>query len=129
MAFTSRLETPIESELSCAVDGVYCIDITARAKNARARIVSLNEVEIDVDIDFTVYPESQKSVKIIGEIKDVGEKKKNDAGLSVYIPTEGEELWSLAKRLNVCPKSLVETNSDLQFPLTGKERIVVYRRK
>ena len=36
---------------------------------------------------------------------------------------------ALAKRLNVCPKSLVETNSDLQFPLTGKERIVVYRRK
>ena len=129
VAFTRRLETPFESELSCVVDGICCVDVTARAKNARARIVSLNEVEMDVDIDFTVYPESQKSVKIIGEIKDLGEKKKNDAGLSVYIPTEGEELWSLAKRLNVCPKSLVETNSDLQFPLTGKERIVVYRRK
>jgi hypothetical protein len=46
-----------------------------------------------------------------------------------FMPEEGEELWSLSKRLNVCPDQLVATNKELQFPLTGKERIVVYRRK
>lgn len=129
LVFARKLETPFLTQLECAFEGVYSLDACVKAKNARARIVSLSELEIDADLDFTVYPESQKSVKIIEEIKDLGEKKQNDAGISVYIPEDGEELWSLAKRLNVCPKSLVETNSDLQFPLTGKERIVVYRRK
>ena len=42
---------------------------------------------------------------------------------------ENEDLWGLAKRLGQYPEALLETNPDLQFPLTGKERIVVYRQK
>ena len=51
------------------------------------------------------------------------------AAISVYIPLEGEGLFSLAKRLNVSPESLVNTNRELNFPLSGKERIVIYRQK
>ena len=43
------------------------------------------------------------------------------------VPFENEDLWSLAKRLSVCPEQLVSTNPELQFPLTGEERIVIYR--
>ena len=58
-----------------------------------------------------------------------GDKKTEDSAISVYIPREGEELWSLAKRLNATPESIMSANKDLQFPLTGKERIAVYRQK
>ena len=84
---------------------------------------------MEADVYFTVYPEERNEVRIIGEVKPLGEKKKNDSALSVYIPVEGEDLWSLSKRLNVCPSALIATNTDLTFPLTGKERIVVYRQK
>ena len=86
-------------------------------------------MDVEADLRFTVYPQEKCAVSVVKDVKFLGEKKKNDAAISIYIPTEGEELWSLSKRLNVCPETLIETNKELQFPLTGKERIVVYRRK
>ncbi len=129
IVFCKRVETAFECELSCLILDGQKLDVVARVRNSRARIVSLMEVELEAELCFNLYSENKNQVKLISQIKACGEKKRNTCALSVYIPCEGEELWSLAKRLNVCPKSLVETNADLLFPLTGKERIVVYRQK
>ena len=126
---TVKVETPFECNIDCPMGCDVEIDLVARAQKARARIISVNEIELETEIAFTVYPHEKSQIKIIGEIKALGEKKKNSCALSVYIPVEGEELWSLSKRLNVCPSALLSTNPELTFPLTGKERIVVYRQK
>ena len=127
--FTIKAEAPFESTIDCPTGCGVEIDLVVRAQKAHARIISINEIEIDAEVVFTVYPHEKNQIKIIGEIKELGEKKKNSCALSVYIPVEGEELWSLSKRLNVCPTALLATNPELTFPLTGKERIVVYRQK
>ena len=127
--FSCKLETPFENQLDCEFACETDITLVAKAKNARARIVSLNEMELESEIYFTVYPEEMNSISVIGEVKVLGEKQKETSAISVYIPTAGEELWSLSKRLNVCPEKLVATNPELQFPLTGNERIVIYRQR
>lgn len=127
--FTEKMETPFETLLECSLGSEVDFDVKARAERASARIVSLTETEIEAELRFTVYPCEKGSVNYVKEIKCVGEKQREKSAISVYIPFEGEELWSLAKRLNVCPETLVETNRDLTFPLTGKERIIVYRQK
>ena len=127
--FTQDLETPFECSLGHGFDCSVALDIKALAKKAKLKIVSLNEVEIEAEICFTIYPVEKQDLSYVCEIKALGEKQKNNAAVSVYIPCDGEELWSLAKRLNVCPDSLMQTNPELQFPLTGKERIVIYRQK
>ena len=104
--FTRKLEIAFESELTCPFDCDSELEIVPRACGAKARIVSVSEIEVDAELLFTVYPEVKGSVKIIDEVKSIGEKAVNDCAISVYIPAEGEELWSLAKRLNVCPKAL-----------------------
>lgn len=127
--FTRRLELPISATLDGdSLEGL-CYTIGGRVKNSSARIVSLTEIEIESEIVFTIYPCEESKVGFVSEIKCTGEKKQCDSAISVYIAYEGEELWSLSKRLNTCPEALVQTNRDLTFPLTGKERIVVYRRK
>ena len=65
----------------------------------------------------------------IGEIVFDVRKEENPCAISVYIARSGEDVFSLAKRLNQCPDKIKETNKDLQFPLNGDERIVVYRQK
>ena len=78
---------------------------------------------------FTVCSEIEYESEIVSAV-DIGETKQvATAAVSVYIPVAGEGLWELSKRLNVCPETLVATNAELQFPLTGKERIVVFRQK
>lgn len=127
--FSRKLESPFDTiiEARCECDCHYTVK--AVCHRARARLVSNTELEISVETFFNVYPSEKCNVSLIKNIKSTGEKKPNDHSISVYIPCEGEELWSLAKRLNVSPQTLLTTNQELQFPLSGKERIVVYRQK
>lgn len=127
--FTRKLEMPFEVTLDCAFDCGIELESFAKAVKARARITSLTEIELETETIFTVYPSEKCDLSIVKSLEMLGEKPKNTSALSVYIPTEGEELWSLAKRLNVSPETLVQANPDLCFPLTGSERIVVYRQK
>ena len=127
--FTRRLELPVDATLDGeSLDGLCCT-VNGRVKNSSAKIVSLTEIEIETELAFILYPCEESKIGFVSDIKRTGEKRQCDSAISVYIPYEGEELWSLAKRLNTCPEALVQTNKDLTFPLTGKERIVVYRRK
>jgi hypothetical protein len=58
-----------------------------------------------------------------------GEIAPNDNAFSVYIPYKGEDLWSISKRIGISPDEVVACNPELDFPLTGDERILVYRQK
>ena len=127
--FTKNLQIPFECVLDCAFGCDAELSLIAKPINGRAKIVTLNEIELDCDLTFTLFPNEKKAIKLVSGVKPIKEKVKNDCALSVYIALEGEELFSLAKRLNVCPDDLAQSNKDLQFPLTGNERIVIYRQK
>jgi hypothetical protein len=125
--FALPCQTPVAIELNQNLDCKCVPEVFVTVKTATARVVSLGETELEAELYITVYPTECQDVKYLKEIKACGEKKRETSAISVYIPMANEELWSLSKRLNVCPEELVATNKDLQFPLTGKERIVIYR--
>lgn len=126
--FTRKMETPIEIDLdNLNIDGDFKVKCVAVLPSVK--ILSLTETEINSTVMLTVYPKQLKNLDYVKDVVDAGEKKVNNFAISVYIPTEGEELWSLSKRLNVSPEELERTNPELQFPLNGSERIVIYRQK
>jgi len=129
-AFTRKIETPFESTLDMgdAIDGKE-YEIIVKAEFGTARLINATEVELDVELNATVYSVEKATITCISETASLGEKQENPHAISVYIPMENEELWSLSKRLNVCPETLVATNPELTFPLTGNERIVIYRQR
>ena len=104
-------------------------EIFSIVENASVQLATLTEAEIQADLIFTIYPKKRCNIEYIHGVESCGERVKSDSAISVFIPLEGEELWSLAKRLGVSPEGLMQTNSDLQFPLSGEERIVIYRQK
>lgn len=128
-AHAQVLEAPFEERLDCVgIDGGD-ISLKVGVCDGQARIITPTEVEITADVGVNVYFTQKHKLKYLKNLKSVGEKQVCQSAISVYIPMEGEELWSLSKRLNVSPETLIETNKDLNFPLTGKERIVIYRQK
>lgn len=127
--FSAVWETPFTQQLDCLVNPDESFKIEAICLNPSAKIISLNEVEIQAQVAFNVWVYENLNFCCVTDVKLGDEKRMNDRAISVYIAEEGENLWSLAKRLNVCPDQLVTTNPELQFPLTGKERILVYRQK
>ena len=126
--FARKIETTFDKELDCSLVGELDL-VTAKAERVTARLISATEVELDGELVLSCSSKERVAIECIKDVKSSGEKKANTHAISVYIPFEDEELWSLAKRLNVSPTLLVETNPDLTFPLTGKERIVVYRKR
>lgn len=52
-----------------------------------------------------------------------------DSAISVFLPAAGDGLWEISKKLCRPPKEVEGCNPDLKYPLTGKERILVYRSK
>lgn len=123
--FTRKCETPFDCSFECALPDGAEREIFAEC--GVKEIVSADTVK--AEFCFTIYPSVCKKLRYVKGITAVSAKKRSDKAISVYISEENETLWSLCKRLNMSPEQVVATNKDLQFPLTGKERIVIYRQK
>ena len=127
--FTRKVETSFSKHIDGEFDQNDQIEAIITAFKGTARVVSATELEIECQAFITLHFTCPYQIKLITEVKELGEKKEEDCAISVYLGMEGEEKFALAKRLNVCPDALVSINQDLQFPLAGDERIVVYRQK
>ena len=98
-------------------------------KNCKAKVNAGVELEVEFDSVCVSYISEVQEIDYIVNITDNGEKATNGASISIYCAETGEDLWTLSKRLNVCPEELLSSNKDLQFPLIEDERIIVYRQK
>ncbi len=126
---TRKFEMPFEKELSGEFDADMLIECEARAFKGNAKIITPTEVDIDGEVYLGINLARKCQTKMVSDVKILKEKEENCHAISVYLAIKDEGQFSLAKRLNVCPEKLLETNQDLQFPLAGNERIVVYRQK
>ena len=126
--FSVPLEAPFSAVLEYDVgDDRYRVD--AAVCECGARISSLESFEMDALVKFRIRTYRKTGEKVVGEVEEGEEKKPAASAVSVYIPLEGEELWDVAKRLNSSPETIAETNADLTYPLSGNERIVIYRQE
>ncbi len=127
--FSRKLETPFEKTLNIPLEQGQDIKISGVAVNSSAKIISLTLAELTVGVIFTAKITESVKITYFEGVEELGEKKKVNFAISVYMAYEGEELFPLAKRLNVNPAELALTNKELNFPLSGDERIVIYRQK
>ena len=127
--FSRKIESPFACLINVEILENEEFIVRALAKNMELKIISLDSGEINCDINFSVCVWASEPIELLKDVVVTGEKKQNDSAISVYIPLKDEGMFELAKRLNVSPSELVLTNKELQFPLTGDERIVVYRQK
>ncbi|MDE7440528.1 MAG: hypothetical protein K2N23_08490, partial [Clostridia bacterium] len=87
------------------------------------------ECEAEAVLKITAPDSENCSVKYVTEITEAEKRQASNCAISVYIPESGDDLWSTAKKLLQSPDEIKSTNPDLAFPLTGNERILVYRGK
>ena len=80
-------------------------------------------------LKITAFDGENKSLGYISAVEEGEPKKACDSAVSVYIPKAGDGLWETAKRLSESPENIEKSNPELTFPLTGKERIIIYRPK
>ncbi|MCQ2399966.1 MAG: hypothetical protein MJ072_05625, partial [Clostridia bacterium] len=97
--------------------------------DVQTRLNSLSEAEVYGVIRIDVKGEKTENVKVLSDVTATAEKQPDEHAFSVYLAFCGEDIWTVAKRLNVSPEEVSSLNPDLDFPLVDDERIIIYRQK
>ena len=83
-----------------------------------------NEAEGSLKLFVTLY--TAEEGRCVADLA-VGAPADDGAGtVTVFFPAAGDTLWEVAKKLGRAPEEIAP---GLTFPLTGSERIVLWRRR
>ncbi|MBQ7164013.1 MAG: LysM peptidoglycan-binding domain-containing protein, partial [Clostridia bacterium] len=86
-----------------------------------------NTLDFDAAIRFSVTEKVTEQYTAVSEITVGDEKTEKTTAISVYIAKGNDTLWDVCKELGVSAEVIAELNPEVTFPLTGAERIIVYR--
>lgn len=104
-------------------------EVTAIACGVSARQLRAGELDAEGSLKLYVTLYVCEESRYVCELT-VGEERAEEGGaVGVYFPAAGDTLWETAKKLGKTAEEVQSCNPDLKFPLTGAERIVVWRRK
>lgn len=106
-----------------------CGEISVAVCGISLRQRAEGECEGEATLKITAADGKFETVRYLSSAEECGEKSKSACAISVYIPAAGDGLWETAKRLSETPENIQKSNPELCFPLTGKERILIYRPK
>ncbi len=92
-----------------------------------AKIRRGNEFDIKVEIAVTVCTIDITKTKMVTAL-ELGEPMQiPSAAISLHIAKPKESLWDVAKALKTTPEMILLQNPELELPLRGGERVIIYR--
>lgn len=92
-----------------------------------AKIRRGNEIDIKTDIAVNVCTVETNTARLVTDLV-IGEPVEiPSAAISLHIARQKESLWDVAKALRTTPELILLQNPDLELPLKGGERVIVYR--
>jgi hypothetical protein len=113
----------IGNDYTC--ESIFSPSVNVSAINARLR--GGVDIEITVELMVTVRGVSDETLGIVSGVEIGAEKEQDDFAISLYIVKQGETLWDVAKYLNTDEAKLAEQNADVEMPLKGGEKIILYK--
>ena len=87
------------------------------------------ECEAEAILKITAEDGEKNRAALITEASEGEKYSVKRSAICVHIPAAGDGLWDTTKKLCAPPESIEAANPDITFPLTGRERIVVFRAK
>lgn len=121
--------TEINLPFAVTLSGTNGGDISVAVCGVSLRQRAEGECEAEAVLKIAVAERENSTVKYLTDAAEAGKKNVCDSAISVYIPAAGDGLWDTAKKLSQSPEEITAANPDLSFPLSGKERILIYRAK
>lgn len=116
--------------LKVAVPGLKEDDeVYARGEviSASLKIRRGNEIDVRAEVAFEVCAAASSTKCVITELTEGEARIIPTAAISVHVARPGESLWDVAKATGTTPEAVMAQNPDLELPLKGGERVIVYR--
>ncbi|MBO7377636.1 MAG: hypothetical protein J6U35_02035 [Clostridia bacterium] len=99
--------------------------ISASIENFNYRIRGGLDFEATLKINVTEIIDN--SFGVVSGIEVGAEKEEKTNAISVYIARGNDTLWDVCKELGMPAEKITALNPEISFPLSGEERIVIYR--
>lgn len=120
-----RVELPFSLPLKFAAAGRRSVSVMACGVSVRQR--KEGEAEVEGTLRFAVTAMEDRPLLWVEDIVEGEPYPENENAVSIYMPQAGASLWETAKQLKKSPEEVERSNPELKFPLTGEERILIYR--
>lgn len=121
--------TEVTLPVSLTMPQEDCQGVTVAVCRFVMRRQDKKEFIAEATVKFSACVTQYQDVVYVCQMEQGEAKPEQKHALSVLLPQRGDDLWAVAKRLDQSPEQVTQTNPDLSFPLTGEERIVVFRQK
>lgn len=119
--------TEVNLPFAVTLSGLGSADVSIAVCGVSVRQRAEGECEAEAVLKISAAERAERKAKYIVEATEGEKAQISDSAVSVYIPCKGDGLWETAKKLKRAPEDIQSTNPELTFPLSGKERIIVYR--
>ena len=120
LPFSIALSAPGVKEGSVVMAKGIVTDIGARPRKG-------TEIDIGASVCISIQVFESRDGLCVKEIEIGAERDLKMSAIAVYITKAGESLWDVAKALCTTPELILSYNPGLKVPLSGNERILVYR--
>lgn len=124
---STEIALPFSVKLG-GTEGAYCV-VDVAVNNVSVRQRAEGECEAEASLKITAAVCSQSLCSYVTDVAEGPDDERPPCAISVLLPHAGETLWSAAKRLKMPPEQVAEACGGAAFPLSGDERIVIYRPK
>jgi hypothetical protein len=124
---STQINLPFAILLNGAVAEGQSVEVSLAVGGVNVRQRAEGEIEAEAVVKIVATISGGNYCNYLKEIEEDGDVQQNDSALSVYIPAKGDGLWDIAKKLKSAPADVLACNPQLSYPLSGKERILIYR--
>ncbi len=115
--------TEVSKDYECGAGLIPSVTVL----NVNARLRTSTEIEVTAEFSATVRGISAKETTLVSAIEIGAPKEEDDFAISLYIVKPGETLWDVAKALNSDEDTIMKLNEDVNVPLKGGEKILLYK--
>ena len=123
---THSAEVALPFSVKLNGEGLAVSGIAVSGMSVRQR--AEGECEAEATLRITAAALSLERCAYISELTEAEGGCERPSAVTVLFPSAGETLWSAAKRLKMEPEQVAKAcGAEVQFPLKGDERIVIYR--
>ena len=92
-----------------------------------AKLRKANEIDIRAEITVSVLESETAVIRAITQLEVGEESVVPGSAISLHIARKDESLWDIAKAMRTTPELILLQNPALTLPLSGGERVLVYR--
>ncbi len=122
---STEVTLPFSVNLAGAGEGEATVTVIGISLRQRAE----GECEAEATLKIAITECEKHTAKYLTAAEEGEKLQAPQSAITVCIPAAGDGLWETAKKMLCTPQSIQAANPELNYPLTGKERVLIFRGK